>query len=108
MTLERWEDILEQVRTNFHVEDEGSYDDEDFGGMTTQYIEFSGPLGLLRLEFEIKPLLLNTKTHYHKRIGSETTVDNVYSKTEKTYTLGVYKYDEATDEWIPFEHTLFN
>lgn len=108
MLPERWDEIKEHVRDNFEVEDEGSYDDEEQGGMTTEYIEFSGPLGRLRLEFETRPKLLETKTKYHKRIGSETTVKNIYSPTEKTHSLGVYKYDEATDDWIPFANNLFS
>jgi hypothetical protein len=108
MLPERWEEIKEKVKAGFEVEDEGVYEDEEHGGTITEYIEFSGPLGRLRLEFETRAKLLETKTKYHKRIGSETTVKNVYSPTEKAYSLGVYKYDEATDDWIPFDNNLFS
>ena len=88
MTIDRWRDIVEQIKTNFEVEDSGSYEDDDLGGTTTEFIE--------------------SKTHYHKRIGSETTVNHVFSPTEKTHTLSIFKYDEATDDWIPFKTNLFN
>lgn len=108
MTIDRWRDILEQIKTNFEVEDSGSYEDEDLGGTTTEFIEFSGPLGLMRLEFATHPLIIDTKTHYHKRIGSETTVNHIFSPTEKTHTLSIFKYDEAIEDWIPFKTNLFN
>jgi hypothetical protein len=108
MKLERWQDLVDQIKATFEIEDEGSYDDDEHGGMNTQYLEFTGPLGRIRLEFVTKPLLLDTKTKYSKRIGSETKVEYVYSPTEKTYSLAVFKFDDATGEWTPFENNLFN
>ncbi len=108
MTIDRWKDIIDQIKANFTVEDSGEYEDEERGGTTTEYIEFTGPLGRMRLEFETHPVVLDTKTKYHKRIGSETQVEYVYSETEKTHTLSVFKYDDALDEWMPFKTSMFN
>jgi len=107
MKLERWHELLDQINETFELEEKGSYEDEEHGGTTTEYVVFDGPLGRLRLEFETHPLVLDTKTKYSNRIGSETKVEYIYSPTEKTHTLSVYKYDEAADEWLPFSNNLF-
>jgi hypothetical protein len=108
MKPERWQEIMEQVRKSFTIEDEGKYEDEEQGGTTVEYIEFSGPLGHLRLEFSTHRAILETKTKYHKRIGSETEVEYVYSPFDKVHTLQVFKWDDAQDEWVPFETKAFN
>lgn len=108
MRPERWQEILDQVRQNFTVEDEGEETSDEQGGTVLQYIEFNGPLGRLRLEFTTHPALLDTKTTYHKRIGSETEVKYIYSPTDKVHSLGVYRWDENESDWIPFETKAFS
>lgn len=108
MRPERWQEIIDQVRQNFSVEDEGEFSEEEHGGTTTHYIEFNGQLGRLRLEFSTHPAVLETKTKYHKRIGSETEVEYVYSPTDKVHSLAVFRWDEAEGDWIPFETKAFS
>lgn len=94
---------MSNVKDNFSVEDEGSEHLEDEGGVDIEYVVFSGPLGRVRLEYVTKPVVLDRKTTYSKRIGSETKVDYVYSETEKAHKLHVYKWDEASQDWIEIE-----
>jgi len=107
MTNDRWQEILTQIKDSFEVEEEGTYENEEHGGTTTEFIVFNGPLGRLRLEFSSHPVLVDTKTKYSKRIGSETKVEYVYSSTEKSNTLLIYKYDEALGDWVEFKNNLF-
>lgn len=108
MKPERWQEILEQIKKSFTVEDEGRIESEEQGGTTLEYIVFSGPLGRLRLEFYSHPALLDTKTKYHKRIGSETEVEYIYSPTDKVHSLKVFRWDEAEDDWTPFATNTFS
>ncbi len=107
MNLERWQDIVETIESSFSVEEKGRFEDEDGSGGYIEYIVFSGPLGRLRLEFSTRPVILDTKTKYTKRIGSDIKVENIYSDTAKSHTLEVWKWDDAADDWIAFESKLF-
>lgn len=100
MTKEKWLDIKSLVDENFGIADQGQGAlPEEQGPGELEYIEFKGPMGKMRLEFITRPLVLDKKTQYSRRIGSETKVEYVYSETEKTYTFNAYKWDEATGEW---------
>lgn len=107
MTPERWQEIKGNVLDSFQVEDQGSYHDDDMGGVDIEFIEFQGPLGLMRLEFETHKVVTGKKTTYSNRIGSETKVDYQYDPTEKSHKLMVYKYDESQDDWVEVDQKNF-
>jgi len=103
MQLDKWIQTVGNIKDTFEVLNEGREHIDDEGGVDIEYIEFSGPLGHMRLEFITKPLILDRKTNYSRRIGSETDVKYVYSKDEKTHILEVYKKNETTDDWEEVE-----
>lgn len=103
MTPERWKDIVGNIKDNFTIEEEGNEHIDEEGGIDIEYIVFNGPLGLMRLEFITKPVILDKKTTYSKRIGSETKVDYLYSKDEKSHSLLAYKWDESQDSWMEID-----
>jgi hypothetical protein len=107
MMPERWQEIVGNIKDNLTVEDEGKEHLDDEGGVDVEYIIFQGPLGRMRLEFISKPVILDKKTTYSKRIGSDTKVDYVYSKDEKGYILKAYKWDEKQEEWVEIEEGVF-
>ncbi len=108
MSPEKWKDIIGNIKDNFKVEDEGSTRLDEEGGVDIEYIEFEGPLGKMRLEFVVKPVILDKKTTYSRRIGSETAVDYVYSKDEESYKLIAYKWDEDRNDWMEVEAGMFD
>ena len=95
------------IKDNFTVEDQGMDHIDEEGGTDIEYIEFRGPLGLMRLEYISQPVVLDKKTTYSRRIGSETKVEYVYSADEKRHSLHVYKWDENRDDWIEVEGEMF-
>lgn len=107
MTEDRWEELLDMVRTTFNVEDYGRTETEDLGGTETEFIVFTGPAGRIKLEFSSHPAIINTKTNYKKRIGSEVEVEHLYSATERSNHLDVWKWDEAMEEWKEFDAEAF-
>ena len=108
MTTDRWQEIVEQVRSTFEVEDSGVDRSDEHGGSTIEYIVFKGPVGKIKLEFLTHPVLLNTRTKYSNRIGSEVRVDNIYSETDMVSRLEVWRWDDANESWQPFDSTLFS
>jgi hypothetical protein len=107
MTIEKWQSIKGNIKDKFPVEDEGKSHIEEEGGVDIEYIIFNGPLGKMRLEFIVQPVILDKKTTYSKRIGSETKVDYVYSENEKSTLLKAYKWDETQEEWVEIESANF-
>lgn len=108
MTSEKWQDILGNIKDNFKYENESEEHLDDEGGVDVHSVEFQGPLGKMRLEYISKPVILDKKTTYSKRIGSETQVDYVYSETEKTGLLMIYKWDDDGGEWVEVEAKKFS
>jgi len=107
MNQERWQEILGNIKDNFELEDEGKIHLDDEGGVDIEFAEFMGPLGKMRLEFISKPVVLDKKTIYSKRIGSETKVDYVYSEEEKSHQLIAYKWSDDQDDWVEVEAGAF-
>jgi len=103
----KWQEIVGNIKDNFEVFESGSEHFEDQGGADVEYIVFNGPLGRMRLEFVSKPVILDKKTKYSRRIGSETVVDYIYSPDEKSHRLKAYKWDEALNDWLEMEAKKF-
>ncbi|PIR92183.1 hypothetical protein COU01_03050 [Candidatus Falkowbacteria bacterium CG10_big_fil_rev_8_21_14_0_10_44_15] len=111
MTQEKWQNIISLIKDQFPIEDEGK---EEFdppqatqaGGQgdapngQVEFIIFQGPLGRMKLEYTTKPVILDKKTIGSKRIGSEATVQYVYSDTEFSHAFKAYKWDADDEEWV--------
>lgn len=108
MMPEKWQNILGNIKDNFEYENEGREHLEEEGGVDIEFIEFNGPLGRMRLEYITRPVVLDKKTSYSNRIGSETKVDYVYSRDEKTHTLSAFKWDEGQNDWVEIDAKNFN
>lgn len=107
MTTDRWQQILEQIRSSFEVEDFGREENDELGGTEIEYIVFTSPAGRLRMEFATHPAIVDTKTHYKKRAAAEVIVEHEYSATEETHTLTVWRWNEAKDDWEEFDAKAF-
>lgn len=108
MIKEKWDDIRGSILDKFEVEDSGSEHIDDEGGVDVEYVVFLGPLGKIRLEFITKPVILDKKTSYSRRIGSETNVEYVYSKDETSQQLFAYKWNEMSSEWDEMDAGAFD
>lgn len=107
MTPERWKIIIGNIKDNFEIEEEDTAHFDDEGGVDIEYVVFKGPLGKMRLEFVSKSIVLDKKTTYSRRIGSETKVEYIYSDDEKSHILAAYKWDDSQDDWVEIEAGTF-
>jgi len=108
MTLEKWENLIDNIKNKFEVEKHKSKHFDEHGGTDIDYIIFKGPLGRVKLEFITKPVVLDKKTIYSRRIGSETTIEYIYSEDEKTHKLMAYKWDDSQNDWVEIDTNSFN
>ena len=98
MHPDKWPEIKQKIVDSFEVRDQGEVNHED-RLETMEFIEFKGPVGLMRLEWITRPRVLGKKTHYSTRIGSDVGVDYIYSADEFTHTLKIFKWDNLADDW---------
>jgi hypothetical protein len=108
MQLEKWQRIIGDIKDNFEVEEHDTEHYEEEGGTDVEYVIFKGPLGRMRLEFISQPVILDKKTKFSNRVGSETVVEYVYSTDEMSYKLKAYKWDEAQNDWLEMEAKKFD
>ena len=100
MQDEKWQETVVKIKTNFTVSSHTTEDlPEDRGLGTVETIEFTGPLGKIKLERTTQPLILDRKSLGSKRIGSDKVIQYTYSDTEKVHKLIVYKWNDANQDW---------
>lgn len=114
MTPDKWEQIKENIKRNFTVEDQGVEDVlvETGEGLikqgTAEYIIFDGPLGRIKLRLEKKPKLEDKKYFYSHRGGSAARVEYKFSDKEIVLTPKAYQWDEVEDDWKDIDVERFN
>ncbi len=107
MTSEKWQKILGNVLDNFEIEEHDKEHIDEMGGIDIEYVIFKSPLGRVKLEYEEKPVILDKKTTYSHRAGSDTGVEYVYSETEKSQKMKAYQWDDDSEEWTEIEAEKF-
>ena len=105
MTDERWEQFVADAQSKF--EDVGISAEkweEDRGGQmitgTNNVVEFALP-GVgdrYKVVRENRPAVLDKKQHYSHRAGDTARTEYVFSETDLSHKVRVYKEDED-DEW---------
>lgn len=101
MRDEKWLDTVAVLKDKFPVLEEGKEDLPEVEGRGfREFVVFNGPLGKMKIERTTKAIVLDKKTIGSKRIGSQASVEYVYSDTEKSYKFRAYKWDEGTGNWI--------
>ncbi|MEK7606700.1 MAG: hypothetical protein AAB444_00670 [Patescibacteria group bacterium] len=99
MTDDRWREVVDKVKAQFQVRDEGRREIEDIPRAFAEYIIFETPQGEIKLERVTSPVVLDKKTIYSKLAGSASRVEYTYSDTEMFSKLRVFKWVESRDEW---------
>ncbi|MBT6691294.1 hypothetical protein HOB10_03110 [Candidatus Parcubacteria bacterium] len=100
MTETKWKEIKQQLRDNFEIEDEY---EEDFNPGVSEALEFTGPQGKMKVRFVVKPRMLDKKTEYSNRAGSNVKVEYVYSEDEFVSYLEAFTWSDASNDWQKIE-----
>lgn len=88
MNKEKWEELKLQIKKQFGIENQGEEKQDE---KEIKWIEFKGGQGKMRLEYVVKPKVLDVKTIYSKRAGtSAKIVEPITSPDEKVQFLKVY------------------
>ena len=62
MTDERWREVVDKVKTQFLVRDEGRREIEDIPRAFAEYIIFETPQGQIKMERVTQPVVLDKKS----------------------------------------------
>lgn len=109
MHLDKWRDTVAMIKDKFIVLDEGKEAIEDIPNATREWIEFSAkggsaaggesPQGKMRLEYTMRPAVIDKKTTYSKLGGAAVKVDYIYSKDDMVRRMQAFKWNEAAGNW---------
>ena len=106
MNQEKWLDLKLDIKEKFGIKDEkkeemelGQKEDGTKFMEEKEIVEFESPLGRIKLEKITKPKVLDKKTLYSRRAGSNIEVEYVYSPDETVCQFKAYKWNGEKDEW---------
>lgn len=110
MNDEKWGDVVNLIEQKFEVLDKTKEENpigDDFGEeKATEKIEtiiFNGSLGKIKVERTTRPIILDKKSHYTKRMGTSAQTEIIYSKDEFSHKFKAYKWDDIDNDWVEIE-----
>lgn len=106
MTIEKWQEIKDKIKSNFQIINEDCESNEE-RREDIEMIEFNGPMGKMKVEWITRPKVIDKKTQYSNRIGSSVSVDYVYSQDEVTHIFKVYQWNAAAEDWQEIKADMF-
>ena len=98
MYQRKWEDLLDKVEKMFGFI-EHTTEEYPERRMTVETAVFDGASGRIKLERTVKPVILDRKTTYSKRVGSGVTTEYILSDDEYVDTVRFFKWDRLAREW---------
>ncbi len=102
MNDEKWYYLLEEIDRKFGIEERTTQEIPE-RRTTIETAIFTGASGRMKLERTTRAVILERQVKFSKRIGGETTEKYVYSDTEKTHRVVLYKWDEERGEWVEID-----
>lgn len=114
MTHDKWQNIISMIIDKFPPADLSEEEIEIGQDKNNnpvkgklERIEFTGPLGRMKLELITKPRVLDKHTLYSNRAGSDMRVDYIYSPDEVVQYMKAYKWDDDDEVWVEIEAGSF-
>jgi len=98
MNDDKWEELVTRIERKLKVL-EKKVATADEGRTNIETVIFQGPEGRMKLERVSKPLVVDKKMHYSRRIGSLPSVEYVYSPTDKVQRVRLFRWSDSGGEW---------
>ena len=98
MNDQRWEEVLKRLDRQFGGLEFDETEEEETQTVT-ESVAWQSPQGRMKLTRTTRPLVVDKKMHYSHRIGGGTSVEYVYSKTESTSRIRLFKWSESLNDW---------
>ncbi|HVP57904.1 MAG TPA: hypothetical protein VMU02_07375 [bacterium] len=98
MNDEKWYYLLEEIDRKFGIQ-EKSTEEVPEKRLKVETAVFTGVGGKMKLERSTRALVLERQVKFSRRIGGESTEKYLYSDSEKTHRVMLYRWDEASRTW---------
>ena len=98
MHEKKWDALLDKIEKLFGFV-EHTTEEYPERHLTVETAVFDGASGRMKLERAVKPLVIDKKVTYSKRIGSEVDVEYVLSEDEFVDTVKLFRWDKLAREW---------
>lgn len=105
MNDQRWEEVLRRLDKAFgnlefdEIEEEATQ-------TTVESVAWQSPAGRMKLTRTTRPLILDSKRHFSNRAGAGSHVEYVFSKTEITQKVKLFKWNDARNDWDEVDASL--
>jgi hypothetical protein len=106
MNNDKWLDVLDKVKERFGIVERTDEPIEDIPNSRLEVVIFDSPLGRIKMMRTTKPRVLDKKTAYSNRAGSDMSVQYVYSDTELVQRVEILRWDENFGDWVKAEIAL--
>jgi len=103
MTEEKWQNLRGMILDNFGIEAEAKEDIENIPNAYIEHIIFNGPMGKIKLEMTVKPVVIDKKTTYSARAGMAEKVEYIYAEGEFSSKFRAYKWKD--EDWEELSDT---
>ena len=99
MNDERWNELLYKIGLKSGpLERKVETQDED--RTTVETVMFQTALGKMKLQRITRPVIIEKKMRYSKRIGGSVESEYIYSDTEKSYRVVLYRWSADESAWV--------
>ena len=95
---EKWYYLLETIDEKFGI-DEKDKEEVPEKRLVVETAIFKGVGGRMKLERTTRAVIEDRQVKFSKRIGGETVEKYVYSDTEKSHRVVLYRWDEERKTW---------
>lgn len=101
MTQDKWDEVKDMVKSKFEVLEEkveplflktGLIDADQQKIGDKDVLVFDGPMGKIKLEYLVKPVVLDKKEHYTKRGGTSSQTEYILSDTEFVRRMEAFRW----------------
>lgn len=107
MTEEKWQDIKSMAKDKFDMLEERKEPLELKTGLDTsqkigekEIMIFNSPIGKIKFEYIVKPVVLDKKEHYTKRMGTSAKTEYILSDSEYVRRLDIFQKKDGLWEKI--------
>jgi len=106
MNDQRWEEVLRRLDRQFGNLEFDEVEDEETRAVV-ESVTWKSPQGRMKLTRTTRPLVVDKKLHYSNRAGGQSFVEYVYSDTETTSRIRLYRWSDAQNDWEEMDAGAF-
>ncbi len=106
MNDQRWEQVLRRLDKQFGDLEFDEIEDETTHAVVESVV-WNGPTGRMKLTRTTRPVILDSKRHFSNRAGAGSHVEYIFSKTETTTKLKLYRWVESVNDWDEVDASMF-